>query len=1442
MGGKTAQSTQQVSIPPQVLAQYQSVTGRSEQTANTPFSQYGNEFVAPVNDQQQTGISGVNANANTAQPYYGAATGQIGQAQAGTAPINNAATGLAAASAGAVDPSQIDASTINQYMSPYLGDVLGSESALLNQNNQQQQAGQLGTSISSGAFGGDRTGIAAANLEQQQNLSNANIYSNILNTGYGQALGTAQQQQGVGLAAGQANRAALASAGSELAGIGQTAYGEQANTATTLAGLGTGAQTAGLQGAQAQIGAGTVQQQTQQAQDTAQYNQFLQQQSYPFQVDQFLANIAEGTGALSGSTTTTQQPGGFFSDKRLKHDIKKIGETYDGQSIYSYKMHGDARTHIGLIAQNVEKKHPHAVGVASGYKFVDYGKATEKAANRGHFHEGGGVSGGGRVWQPGAYAVGGSPSIVDAADMNAILSAQAGMYAPMSGGAGVYGATGNVPRGGSSRVPAPSGAVSHLVTASGGLKAQPSALENAKNMSDLGTSASKLYAEYKKDHPNQDAPSPTADAAPAPAATPGDTPVARRSGGVVARRGYDGGGSTDGMDAILKAQEAMYAPHNQNRDVPNESGGSHQLAVASGSPSPQPSGASNVNQAIGLAQKGYKAYKHFNPPKQPNSGAPNSGDIAGDTSGSTTGGNSLSGMGVDPGAAPTMPPIEGADTSGLGAADTAAPVADSAVGVAAPAAEGAAAETAAPIVASGAAEMAAPAVMAGGTDAAVTDAIAAAAIEAAAADAAPAILAARRGGRMRGKFDAGGTPYEATPAGNPYSSDSGQMNIPDTQNSTALKTAGPLQKHPTGLQTLETLGTQEGAQGAVSGMFSNSALARGGGVAARQRMDTGGAPDDDPTAGGTLMWPVGSDERVAQDAKIASKQTGAGKTVPSALTDSEQSEFDKLRTIQSAGSPSAAGIPQGKWGTRPQPQAPEGMAGLQAATRPRLAELQAKDSAFKDWQSQQQDAADAARRQAQVQSLATQYGVNAPPPGQPPQASTVPPVAPRRPAPAPPSGVAGAADQGPPKDLPGATPTYTGGVGLSPTPAPDVQPPAKVGVDKPTWWDKIKDGPLAKPENLIPLLTAIGAMGTAPTRSLGVAAASGLTAGAQSYLPTQQALADIQQTGQQTQRIGAETRGQNIQNLASLQKQYSFSKMALYEDPNGPIPAIGPDGQVHHYVSKPMSASMGTAGQPSGAPAQYNYLGAQGMEAAKGAGVRYSMMPDAAQAESSKQINEAYDAGSAAQGRMPTLQRWESSIAANPDGVLAPGAFHELRTDAANMWNSGMDQLGHPEYKINGLEDAQMAEKTSKGNAAAAEAAGQQRSFNALKAFLQQTPNPTMQRGAALSLISDMHMENQQAIDKKNYYDEFDKENQWQFGAPIPRNYLSTEANQAFDKEYRPDTYNGERDKLSTILQSRDYGKLRALVNDSSEADKQTTFKKIDDRYGKNFHRYFTGS
>lgn len=689
MGGKQATSTQAVSVPPQVLAQYSSVNARANQDASTPFQQYGGQFVAPVNSEQSSGIANTNAAANEAQPYYGAATSGLGAAQAATNPVNAAAEYGTAASSSPLTGRQID-----QYLSPYLSTVMGSTSALLGQQNEQAQAGQLGDAIRSGAFGGDRTGIAAANLNQQNQLSSANILSGIANEGYESALSTAQGQQQIGLAGAK-----------QLADIGSTAYGEGANTASELGALGSGAQTAGLQGAQAQIGAGTVQQQTQQAQDTAEYQQFLQQESYPFQVDQFLANIAEGTGALSGSTTTTQQPGGFFSDERLKEDMQVIGKTFDGQPIYRYKMKGDSRDRIGLSAQEVERKHPEAVGLAGGFKYVDYGRATEEAANRSHFYEGGVVP-----FRRQRYADGGSP----------------------------------------------------------------------------------------------------------------------------------GGG----LDAVLQAQQNMYAPHggSPQRDIPS-TGASHQLAVAQGTPAAPASGSNKVSQSIGLGKDAYQGYKYFTKPTpgaHPASTSTGLSPAGVQPSGATTYG---AGTPETASAAPQLGdttyfgPAEDTGTTttfdaGLGAADTSAGAGAATDAAAAGAGEGAAAEGA-----GAAAGAAGGAAATGAADAAATEAAALAA-EYAAADVAVAALAAKRGGRIG--LAAGGSPY---------SDPDGGLDIPDEENgSEHLQSPGALVKRPTGLQSLMKGGEPDQAMNNSGEIFSNQALARGG-LAGRRGYDDGGAPDDTPNAG-----------------------------------------------------------------------------------------------------------------------------------------------------------------------------------------------------------------------------------------------------------------------------------------------------------------------------------------------------------------------------------------------------------------------------------------------------------------------------------------------------------------------------------------------------------------------------------------------------------------
>lgn len=73
-----------------------------------------------------------------------------------------------------------------------------------------------------------------------------------------------------------------------------------------------------------------------------------------------------------------------ISDRRLKHGITKIGQTFDGLSIYRYYFHGTGRWEIGFMADEVEAEIPAAVTEVCGIKTLDYELATQRAAEMSH--------------------------------------------------------------------------------------------------------------------------------------------------------------------------------------------------------------------------------------------------------------------------------------------------------------------------------------------------------------------------------------------------------------------------------------------------------------------------------------------------------------------------------------------------------------------------------------------------------------------------------------------------------------------------------------------------------------------------------------------------------------------------------------------------------------------------------------------------------------------------------------------------------------------------------------------------------------------------------------------------------------------------------------------------------------------------------------------------
>lgn len=295
-GTSTTSST--YSPPPSVQANYDYLANQAKSVAATPFQQYQGEMVAGLTPTQEAGIQNVNASAGLAQPYYQAGAGYV---QQGANPFGQQA--------------------LNQYMSPYINDVVSQTMANLNETNAQQQQQLLGNAIQRGAFGGDRAGVAQAELARQQNLATGQTLANVLQGGYGQALGQFN-----------ADRTRALQAGSSL---GQ---------------LGAGAQGAALQGAQAQLSAGAQQQAVQQAQDVANQQQFQAAQAYPFQTTQYLGNLLLGIGGQSGGTALTAQPQGNVGTSLLG-GLLTAGQMFrpfkDGGSVDEDNSMGGA-VHEGL--------------------------------------------------------------------------------------------------------------------------------------------------------------------------------------------------------------------------------------------------------------------------------------------------------------------------------------------------------------------------------------------------------------------------------------------------------------------------------------------------------------------------------------------------------------------------------------------------------------------------------------------------------------------------------------------------------------------------------------------------------------------------------------------------------------------------------------------------------------------------------------------------------------------------------------------------------------------------------------------------------------------------------------------------------------------------------------------------------------------------------------
>jgi len=268
-------STSQTTIPEYAKPYAEKMLGKSEALTESPYQTYGGQRMATSTPEQQAARQDV------------AAMQQPGQFAAGTGLAG--AGGLSALGAGqtymnmATDPGAQQA-----FMSPYVQNVVDLQKQEAIRDAQKAQLAQNLGAARQGTYGGARQLLAGTERERnlQQNLAN------IQATGLQQAYDRAMQGMQFGTTAGIQGAQAATQAGA------------------TLGQLGIGQQQAGIDLAKAQEAFGAMGQAEQQKALDLQYQDFLQQQQYPYKQLGFMSDILRGSAnlAATGGKTVYEAP------------------------------------------------------------------------------------------------------------------------------------------------------------------------------------------------------------------------------------------------------------------------------------------------------------------------------------------------------------------------------------------------------------------------------------------------------------------------------------------------------------------------------------------------------------------------------------------------------------------------------------------------------------------------------------------------------------------------------------------------------------------------------------------------------------------------------------------------------------------------------------------------------------------------------------------------------------------------------------------------------------------------------------------------------------------------------------------------------------------------------------------------------------------------------
>ena len=275
-GGNTTTQTTTGDLPEYIKPYVTDLLGRAQTESNAPYQTYNNPRLAEFSADTNTSFDMVRDQAARGNPELAGAAA--------------AAQGIAGYQAQGIPDMNVQ-----QYMNPYVGNVLDVQKQRANQNFAEQQQGRDAAAVQAGAFGGDRRFVQDSMAQRDTNQQLQAIEAEGLASAFDRATGLFQ--------ADEENRRMGA-------GLGLDA-------ARTWGQLGTARSDAAYRDAEALSGVGSRIQGREQAGLDLAYQDFTAQRDYPKQQMNWYANILNGTPGTPSSTATTTEPAPDFLSQLL---------------------------------------------------------------------------------------------------------------------------------------------------------------------------------------------------------------------------------------------------------------------------------------------------------------------------------------------------------------------------------------------------------------------------------------------------------------------------------------------------------------------------------------------------------------------------------------------------------------------------------------------------------------------------------------------------------------------------------------------------------------------------------------------------------------------------------------------------------------------------------------------------------------------------------------------------------------------------------------------------------------------------------------------------------------------------------------------------------------------------------------------------------------------